>query len=338
MTHGEVARESAATRTKGESARPDSQMQDVLDQLASLGGKPIETLTAVEARRQPTPADAVQHLLVEQGMSAEPPPGVTLSHIEIPGAAGSSMATNVYTPPGAGGPFPVVVYFHGGGWVIADKDVYDGGARALATLANAVVVSPNYRVAPENKFPAAHDDAIAAYEWAIDHAASIGGDPARLALAGESAGGNLAVATAIAARDRGLRMPLAVVSVYPIATGGTSSASYDENVNAKPLNRAMMAWFFDKYVRSPSDLNDPRIDLVSARLDGLPPVTVINAQIDPLRSDGELLAVLLQREGVPTEQKTFAGVTHEFFGMGAVVDRAKEAEEMAGRALRRAFG
>jgi acetyl esterase len=315
---------------------PDAQMQAVLDQLAALHGKPIESLTAPEARRQPTPTDAVKALLAKQGKPATPPPGVTLTNRMVAGAAGQ-LPANIYTPDGAG-PFPVIVYFHGGGWVIANKDVYDGGARALSLMSNAIVISADYRQGPEHKFPAAHDDAIAVYKWALANAASLKGDPKQVALVGESAGGGLAVSTAIAARDQKLQMPLAIVSVYPIAGGDTTTASYVENAAAKPLNRPMMTWFFDKYLRSAADRQDPRINLVDADLKGLPPTTIINAQLDPLRSDGEMLASKLRAAGVTTDQKTYEGVTHEFFGMGAVLDKAKDAEGMAANALKKAFG
>jgi acetyl esterase/lipase len=244
----------------------------------------------------------------------------------------------VYTPASRSGPFPVVVYYHGGGWVIANKEVYDGGPRALSKLANAVVVSVDYRQGPEHKFPAAHDDAFATYQWALTNAASIGGDPKRVALAGESAGGGLAVATAIMARDQKLQAPVAVVSVYPIAGTDTTTPSYVENANAKPLNRAMMSWFFDKYLNDPQDRSNPRVNLVAADLKGLPPTTIINAQIDPLRSDGEMLADKLRAAGVDVQQKTYDGVTHEFFGMGSVVDAAMQAEQMAADALKKGFG
>ena len=310
-------------------------MQAVLDELAALHGKPIETLTALDARKQPTPTDAVKQLLKKQGKPTTPPPGATLTTRSVSGAAGQ-LAANIYTPDGAG-PFPVIVYYHGGGWVIADRNVYDGGARSLAINAKAVVVSADYRLAPEHKFPAAHDDALAIYEWALAHAASIKGDPKRVALAGESAGGNLAIATAIAARDKKLQAPLAVVSVYPIAVGDTTSPSYVENANAKPLNRAMMSWFFDKYQRTPADRMDPRINLVGADLKGLPPITIVNAQIDPLRSDGEMLAAKIRDAGGSVVQKTYDGVTHEFFGMGAVHSKAKDAESYAADALKKVF-
>lgn len=317
-------------------APPDQQMKMVLDKLASLGGKPIETLTAVEARRQPTPADAVKAVLQDAGKPVAPDPAVSSADRTIRVSTGS-LPARIFTPASGTAPFPVVVYYHGGGWVIADKNVYDAGARALSKLSGAVVISIDYRLGPEHKFPAAHDDAYAAYEWALANAASLKGDPRRIALAGESAGGGLAVATAMAAKQKGVQAPAAVIAVYPIAGTDTTTASYIENAEAKPLNRAMMSWFFENYLNDPRDREDPRINLVAADLAGLPPTTIINAQIDPLRSDGELLAQRLRSAGVPTEQRTFDGAGHEFFGMAAVVDEALEAQQLAADALKDAF-
>lgn len=318
-------------------AAPDAQMKAVLDQLASLGGKPIETLTAAEARQQPTPTDAVKKVLEAQGKPATPDPAVVSVDRTIPTPAGP-LPARIYTPKTGNAPFPVIVYYHGGGWVIANKEVYDGGARGLSKLASAVVIAVDYRKGPENKFPAAHDDAYATYEWALANAASIKGDPKKVALAGESAGGGLAVATAIMARDKKAQMPLAVVAVYPIAGTDMNTPSYMENAMAKPLNRAMMGWFFDNYLKGDADKADPRVNLVAADLAGLPPTTIINAQIDPLRSDGEMLALKLRAAGVNTTQRTFDAVNHEFFGMAAVVDKALAAQQMAADALKTAFG
>lgn len=318
--------------------KPDDQMQAVLDKLASMGGKPIETLTPAEARTQPTPAAAAGLVAVSQGKdttNSVMAPGVTAADRVIPGAAGK-IAARVYTPEGAG-PFPVIVYYHGGGWVIASKEVYDGGARALAKGANAVVVSIDYRLAPEHKFPAQHDDALAAYRWVVLNAATIKGDPAKIAIAGESAGGNLAVATAIAARDAQIALPRAIISVYPIAQPDTMTASYVENANAKPLSRPMMSWFAMHTTRTPVDMQDPRINLVKANLAGLPPVTIINAQIDPLRDDGAMLEQALKAANVEVERKVYDGATHEFFGMAAVVNKAKDAQEYAVSRLKSAF-
>ena len=340
---GTVTDSAAATGAAGSAstspAAAEPEMQSVLDKLGTLGGKPIESLTPAEARQQPTPTDAVKALLVEQGKDTTPTalvPGVTSVDRAIRGAAGEIPA-RIYTPEGAG-PFPVVVYYHGGGWVIANKDVYDGGARGLAKQANAVVVSVDYRLAPEAKFPAQHDDALAAYRWVLANAASIKGDPKRVALAGESAGGNLAVATAVAARDANLQKPVAVISVYPIAQPDTTTASYDTYAAAKPLSRPMMGWFAKHTVRTPADLQDARINLVKANLANLPPVTIINAEIDPLRDDGAQLEQALKAANVPVERRLYDGVAHEFFGMAAVEGKAKDAQAYAGSRLKSAFG
>jgi acetyl esterase/lipase len=199
-------------------------------------------------------------------------------------------------------------------------------------------VSIDYRLAPEHKFPAQHDDAFAAYRWTVENAASIKGDPGRVAVGGESAGGNLAVATAIAARDGGVQLPAHVLAVYPIAQPDTMTPSYTENATARPLNRAMMGWFARNATRTPADMQDPRINLVGANLRGLPPVTIVTAQIDPLRNDGEMLARKLAEAGVSVDSRNWDGVTHEFFGMAAVVDKAREAQQYAADRLTTAFG
>ena len=317
----------------------DKDMQSVLTAHAGLKPKPIESLTPAEARRQPSLADAVNVVLKNQGKSLEPEKlvsGIKSRDTTITGAAGQIPA-RIYTPDG-NGPFPVVVYFHGGGWVIGDKQIYDGGARGLAKQANAVVVSVDYRLAPEAKFPAAWDDALAAYKWALSNAASIKGDPKKLALAGESAGGNLALATGIAARDAGLQAPLHILAVYPVTQTSLTTPSYTEHAMAKPLNKAMIEWFVDKLITSPANLKDPRLQLVDAKLQGLAPVTLIGAQIDPLHSDGLMLEEALKKASVAVERKNYDGVTHEFFGMAAVVAKAAEAQKYAGQQLTKAFG
>ncbi|WP_268796446.1 alpha/beta hydrolase [Pseudomonas huanghezhanensis] len=315
--------------------RTDSDMQTVLNKFASFDAKAVEKITPAEARMQPTIADAVKGVLADEKRDSSPSalvPGVTSRDTVVPGAAGNLPAT-VYTPTGTG-PFPVVLYFHGGGWVFADRNVYDGGARGLSRQANAVVISVDYRQAPENKFPAAHDDALAAYRWLTRNASSVNGDPKRLALAGESAGGNLAVATAVAAHKAGLTQPKHVLAVYPVAQSDTNTESYMKYADAAPLNRPMMLWFINNVTKSPADVKDPRIDLVHADLKGLPPVTVINAEIDPLRDDGAQLETALRRAGVSVERQVYSGVTHEFFGTAAVVAKAQQAQEYAGQRLK----
>jgi acetyl esterase len=319
-------------------SKADYDMRRVLDAHAELNPKPIDELSAGEARKQPTPADAVKALLQKEGKPEGPPPGVTAKDITYPGAAGE-LPARVYTPEGAAGPLPVVLYFHGGGFVIADIDTYDAAPRALAKLANAVVVSAHYRQAPENKFPAAHDDAKSAYKWLLAKAGELGGDPKRVAVMGESAGGNLAINVAIAARDEGLQAPVHQVLIYPVAGTNMDAPSYKENEGAKPLNKPMMAWFVDKYLGGTEGLTSPAIDLVGkANLAKLPATTIVTAQIDPLRSEGEELAKKLKVSGVDVEHRNFEGAAHEFFGMAAVVKDAAEAQTFVAKRLAPSLG
>jgi acetyl esterase/lipase len=310
-------------------------MLALLDAYATLDPKPIERSSVAAARRAPTIADAVAVRLKQQGKSTDPAqlvPGVVTEEMAVTGATETLPAT-LYRPHGEG-PLPVVVYFHGGGWVIADRKVYDGGARGLAKEAGAIVISVDYRQAPEHKFPAAWDDALAAYAWALAHAQDYGGDPTRVALAGESAGGNLALATAIAARDVGVDLPYHVLAVYPVTQTSLNTECHIKNALAKPLNRAMLQWFVDKLIRAARDLRDPRLQLIDADLAGLPPVTIINASIDPLRGDGAKMETALKRAGVPVQRRDYEGVTHEFFGAAAVVEKARDAQAYAGARLR----
>lgn len=335
----ETARAEVSNVAVSTTAMPaaDPAMQKVLDKLASLGGKPVETLDPAEARKQPTPADAVKAVMADQGLIAAPDPAVTSRDVMYPAGAGTQKA-RIYMPTGAKGPLPVVLYIHGGGWVIADIDVYDASPRALAKGAGAIVVSIEYRHAPEAKFPAAHDDANAAYKWVLANAAKWGGDPKKIALVGESAGGNMAVDVAIAARDGGWAKPLAVIAVYPVANTSPDTASKKMFVAAKPLNTPMLDWFFKHTLASPDQAADPRLNLVAAKLDGLPPTTIVLAQIDPLHDDGAGLADKMKAAGDTVEVKEYAGVTHEFFGMGAVVPAAKDAEDYTVSKLKAAFG
>lgn len=335
MTTGASA-QSAASNDSATMDRASPEMKKVLTALADLDPRPIATLTPEVARQQPTPADATMKVIEDDGIDV-PEPQVTKEDVMYPAADGMQPA-RVYTPTDAGGgPFPLIVYIHGGGWVLATIDTYDASAAAMADKADAVVVSLEYRHAPQNKFPAAHEDVLAGYKWAVENSGQWNADADRLGLVGESVGGNMVVATAIAARDQALTEPDVVVSVYPVTQTDMTTASYEENANAKPLNRAMMEWFVTYTIADPSDLQDPRISLVDADLSGLPPTTIINAEIDPLRSDGEMLAEAMRNAGVDAQQRTFAGVTHEFFGMAAVVDAANEAQQMAVDALKAGF-
>lgn len=321
----------AAPAKKAPKAEPH--MQKVLDALASLGGKPIETLTPEEARKQPSPADAVKKVLGDMKKSTEPEGGVTVKEMMIAGPLGN-FPIHVYTPEGPG-PFPAMVYYHGGGFVIADTKTYDASPRALAKMANAVMVAVDYHQAPEHKFPAAPNDAYAAYEWTIAHAKSINVDPTRVAVGGESAGGNLATVVSMMARDKKAQTPVHQLLVYPVVSDDMTRPSYVTNADAKPLNKPMMAWFFKYYGADAS--NPYAVPIKAASLKGLPPATIIAAEIDPLLSEGKAYADMLKKDGVAVTYKEYTGVTHEFFGMGAVVPKAKEAEQFAADQLRKAF-
>ncbi|MEX8547694.1 MAG: alpha/beta hydrolase [Mucilaginibacter sp.] len=312
------------------------EMAVVIEKLTSYGDKPIETLTAVQARKNHTPTDAVMAVMKENNIPM-PAPKVDTVGKEIP-VAGGNIHIRIYTPKEGKAPFPVIVYYHGGGFVIANIDVYNASAQAMAEQVGAIVVSVAYRLAPEHKFPTAHDDAYAAYAWTVKNAASIKGDPKKIAVLGESAGGNLAVATAIKARDNGIMLPTHIVSVYPIAQSDTKTDSYMKQANDKPLNKPMMIWFTTNYTRTPADAKDPRLSLVDANLKGLPPTTIITDEYDPLHDDGTKLADKLKSAGVNVTSRNYDGVTHEFFGMATVVPQAKEAQAFAAGELKKAFG
>ena len=312
------------------------QMAAVIEKLASYKDRPIPELTATEARKNHTATDAVMDVMKDNKI---PTPIFNIDTVgkEIQ-VAGGNIHLRIYTPKTGNGPFPVIVYYHGGGFVIANIDVYDASAKVLADQVGAVVVSVAYRLAPEFKFPTAHNDSFAAYEWVVKNAASIKGDPKLIAVAGESAGGNLAVNMAIMARDKGVAAPVHVLSVYPIAGADMNTESYKKNAAAKPLDKPMMMWFSKNYLNNMAEAKDPRMNLVAANLKGLPATTIITDEYDPLQSDGMMLADKLKAAGVKVDSKNYDGVTHEFFGMGALVPEAKEAETYAVDQLKKAFG
>jgi len=322
----------ARLQTVGAASAPDMQMQAVLDALAAFNAPELPMLTPEQARNAPSFKDALLAVQAQRGV-APVEPVAKVSHLLIPNG-GDGLLARVYTPTGTG-PFPVLVYFHGGGWVIADLDTYDGSCRGLANMAQCIVVSVAYRLAPEHPFPAAPIDAVASTQWVQQNAASFGGDPTRVAVGGESAGGNLAAVTALAIRNAGGTMPVHQLLVYPVVGFSLDAPSFTKNANAKPLSTAAIQWFGKYYQPDPSSfLASP----VTQDLSGLPPATIINADIDPLRDGGPMYAMRLQQAGVAVTQKTFMGVTHEFFGMGSVVDTAKQAMQMAAMGLRTSFG
>jgi acetyl esterase len=310
-------------------------MAVVIEKLSSYNAPPLTGLTAQEARKQPSPADAAMAVIKEHNIHV-PPSNADTTGKDIP-VAGGQIHLRIYTPKTGKAVYPVIVYYHGGGWVIADLNTYNSSADALANQVEAVVVSAAYRQGPEHKFPVAHNDCYAAYEWVVKNAGSIKGDAKRIALVGESAGGNLAAAVSMMARDKGMQLPVYQVLVYPIAGYDFNTTSYKESDSTKPLSAGLMKWFFNYYLNSAADGKNPLISLVTANLKGLPPSTIIGAQYDPLRSEGQLLSDNLKKAGVPVNYKLYNGTTHEFFGMAAVLPEAKQAQAMAAADLKAAF-
>jgi acetyl esterase len=311
------------------------EMLVVIEKLESYGTAALETLTPNEARKQPTPTTAVMDVIEENNIEV-PISSVDTTSKTIP-VKGGSVSARIYTPRNGNAPYPVIVYYHGGGWVIADLDTYDASARGLAEQVGAVVVSVHYRQGPEHKFPTAHNDAFEAYQWVLKNAASIDTDPAIIAVAGESAGGNLAANVSIMARDKNIQVPLHQLLVYPVANNDMKAESYQKFGTAKPLSTPLLQWMVKNYLRTPEDSADPRISLVKANLKDLPPTTIIAAEIDLLQTEGKLLADKLQEAGVEVDYTLYKGVTHEFFGMAAVVPEAKEAQVVAASRLKKSL-
>ncbi len=312
-----------------------AEMQTVIEKLESFGTPPLPTLTSQEARTKPSPADAAMGVIKDNNIPM-PAPQCDTSGKDIP-VNGGTIHLRIYTPKAKMDSFPVIVYYHGGGWVIANLDTYDASAKALCEQTGTVVVSVAYRQAPEFKFPTAHNDSYAAYLWVLKNAASIKADSKKIALVGESAGGNLAAAVSMMARDNRVAMPVYQVLVYPIAGYDMNTGSYQKNVDTKPLNKRLMKWFFDNYLPNPAAGNDPKISLVKANLKGMPATTIIGAEYDPLQSEGQMLADELKKAGVAVNYKNYNGVTHEFFGMAAVIPEAKQAQAVVSDDLKNAL-
>ncbi len=325
--------------------KPNDQMQAVLDAHREMGPLPIETLDAVTARQIPLADRAAmavygQHIS-KRAFATNPLPVGKVEHILIDGAD-DKMLCRVYTPTGKPpeGGWPTVVYFHGGGFVIATLDTYDASCRSICDGAEAVVVSVHYRQAPENQWPAAPEDAFAAYQWVLQHAQMFNGNPLKVAVAGESAGGNLAAVVTLMAKHHNIQAPLHQVLIYPVVDmlNGPKSESAKTYATAKPLNTAMLNWFYDYYVPANADRRDEMISPTFATdLTGLPTATIILAEIDPLCSEGETYATKLMAAGVMVHVKKFEGVTHEFFGMVGIVDEAAEAVAMVCKNLKTYF-
>ncbi len=305
----------------------EPQAQRFLDELAALGEPPIETLTPQEARASDKRTGAV-----------EPVSGPDVERIENRTIAGphGPIPLRIYVPVAGSGDLGVLVYFHGGGWVVGDLEAVDALARTLANRSGCIVVSVDYRLAPEHRFPVPFDDAYAATAWVAGHAADIGADPSRVAVGGDSAGGNLAAAVTLAARDRGGPRLVGQVLIYPVTDRDFSQPSYAAFGDGYFLTTRAMQWFWQHYVSEDEATNSYASPLRAAHLRDLPPAVVIIAGYDPLRDEGEAYARRLQADGVAVDLHVYAGMLHGFCTLGGF-DRASDAIEVMAHALRTAF-
>jgi len=320
---------------------PTQEMARVLDQLKAYKNPPLPSLPVPQARQLPNASYAVMEVLARDNKPATDPT-IAVTHTTVPGPGGP-LVVRIYRPKDAGNQIlPVAVYFRGGGWTIADLNTYDASCRAISKMANCMVASVSYRSGPENKFPAAHEDSYAAYQYLSRNAGTLRGDAARMAVIGESAGGNLANAVSMMARDRGGAVPKGQVLVYPVTQLGAITESYRQNQNSAPLDVPTLMWMGKNYTKSPADFQSKYLSPLSRATDAdlrrLPPTTIILAEIDPLRTEGFQYAARLKGLGVTTATHFYKGMTHEFFGMGAVLKEGMEAEEVAADALKVAFG
>ena len=313
-------------------------MKEVIQKYGSFNPIPLETLEPHAARQLPELKDAVLGVIQDHAtkrlINGFVEPIEKIEHATISTEKGDLLA-RIYRP-SEDKPLPVLLYFHGGGWVIGGINSYDASCRALANAAECIVVSVGYRQAPEHRYPAAHEDAFAAYQWLLHHVGTLGGDPKRIAIGGESAGGNLAASVCLKAKYEGLRMPVHQLLICPVLDSDLETPSYLEQADAKPLNREMMKWFMHHYFGGIVQ-DASAFPLQAADLSDLPSATVITAELDPLCSEGEMYAQRLQQSGVAVFARRYEGVAHEFFSMVGVVDEAKDALNEAVENMTMAF-
>jgi acetyl esterase len=300
--------------------RLDPQIAALIDTL-DAGFPAVHTMTGAEARA------VIRSRFVA---NPEPEPVGEVHDVRVPVADGS-VGVRVYRPQ-ATSDLPVLVYAHGGGFVFCDLDSHDGLCRNLANLIPAVVISVEYRLAPEHAWPTAAEDVYAVTEWAAANAADFGGDPARIVVGGDSAGGNLAAVTAVMARDRGGPDLAAQLLLYPVIAADFDTESYNLFGSGYYNPRPALQWYWDQYVPSAADRSHPYASPLHARLDGLPPAVVVLAGHDPLRDEGVAYADALDAAGVTTVRCPFDGGIHGFMTM-PMLDIAHVARKQASREL-----
>jgi acetyl esterase len=299
------------------------EIRALLDRQAASGRPPLERQSVTQAR--------AFHLQDAAALNGPPAPVAAVADRLVPGPAGE-LPVRVYTPEGEA-PFPIVVWFHGGGWVVGTIGTYDPLCRALAASVPAVVVSVGYRLAPEHRWPAAVEDAYAATRWASGHAAELGGVRHRLAVAGDSAGGNLAAVVALGARDRGGPPVAFQLLVYPVLDAAADTVSWGEFADGYYLTAAGMRWYWDHYLGGADGRAPDASPLRAAFFGGLPPALVIGAEHDILRDEGEAYAARLREAGIAATASRYPGMVHGFLRWRAVTGAADAALQEAAAAL-----
>ncbi len=304
----------------------------VVELIIASGRPPYPTIGHVAAREIFVASRAI--------LQPDPSPVGEVRDLAATGPAGK-IPLRLYRGKGTdtSSPQPALIYYHGGGWVLGNLESHDGVCRDIANVAQCTVISVDYRLAPEAKFPAAADDSIAAAQWIHDNAAELGIDRGRLAVGGDSAGGNLGAVVALHARDNGGPKLKLQVLIYPSADMSSVYPSYDEFAEQLPLTRTTMDWFVDLYLNSrEKDAKDWRASPLHAKsLAGLPPAFIITAAMDPLRDEGEEFARALMKAGVPVEVKRFDGQIHGFLTMGRIIRDSQLAIADIATELRKAF-
>jgi acetyl esterase/lipase len=308
----------------------DAIVKGLLDEMAANPTPKLWEITPPQGREM---YRMIANTLDQQGISIG-----KVENMQIPGPAGQ-INLRVYTPVASGGTgLPALVFFHGGGWVIGDLETHDALCRSLANESGAKVIAVDYRLAPEHKFPAAPDDCYAATKWVETNAATLGIDPNRIAVGGDSAGGNLAAVVCQMAKQKGGPHLVFQLLIYPVTQMRANTDSMTSFAEGYFLERRTMDWFFDQYSDPSVDPTDPRISpLAAADLSGLPRAYIVTAGFDPLRDEGKAYADKLNRAGVAAVYVDYPSMIHGFFGMSAVLPQARQAIAEACTALRKAF-
>jgi acetyl esterase len=306
----------------------DPQAQALMTLLSEKGIPPVHTQTPVEARAS---------YRARRGFTQPDAPEVGRVQDLHFNHSGVDIAVRVYHPPGATQAMPALVYLHGGGWTVGDLDTHDVLCRTLCLQSGGVVVAVDYRMGPEHKFPAAYDDAVAAWQWVAAQAQALGVDAARIAIGGDSAGGNLAAAACLGLREQGLK-PVLQLLIYPSTLMAPETASYQTNGQGYMLTRDSMAWYSGNYLRGPQDALDWRASpQLAASHANLPPAFVLTVGFDPLRDEGLMYADALSRAGVSSQYICFERQIHGFITMGRVLQEANTAVALCAQALRTAW-